>query len=168
MVASLSSSSTKELQRCRAPHSAVRSSKTPPHSVKYSFWSILVFVRVSARHSLIFVWRAPIIPPLRWCVPVPVHGVKVLITSLSSKAYHVSNDKYSIATVNHGVGATVKIWTSVRPSHEHERGQVSDGTGERLSNVEWPVSCAVGFLPCGGVLLLLLPCWLCCLPPCRV
>ena len=40
----------------------------------------------------------------------------------SAKAYHVSNNKYSIATVDHGVNATVKIWTARRhPSRPHGR-----------------------------------------------
>jgi hypothetical protein len=51
--------------------------------------------------------------------------------SLSIKGYHVSNDKYSIATANHGVGAMIKIWTAQRSSHA--QGQVSISISERLS-----------------------------------
>ena len=59
----------------------------------------------------------------------------MLIVSLSTKAYHVSNDKYNIATVNHGVGATIKIWASRRSSRA--QGQVSGSTNDHPNpNVE--------------------------------
>jgi hypothetical protein len=40
------------------------------------------------------------------------------------KAYHISNDRYSIATADKGANATVKIWTA-RRSSSHLQGQVS-------------------------------------------
>src|ERR1700753_249621 len=59
-------------------------------------------------------------------------GSDMLTISFCSKAYHVSNEKYSIATADHGAGATIKIWTLGRvPSSP--QGQVSCGFSGRCS-----------------------------------
>jgi len=58
-------------------------------------------------------------------IPVPLEDGDMLTTSLSAKAYHVSNSKYSIVTADRGADATIKIWTAQRPS-SYPRAQVGD------------------------------------------
>jgi len=53
--------------------------------------------------------------------PVLLENENILTILLSVKAYHISNDKYSIATADCGENATIKVWTARRSSH-----QVSD------------------------------------------
>jgi hypothetical protein len=47
----------------------------------------------------------------------------------SAKAYHVSDNRYSIATADCGVNATVKIWTARRSSSRPRGRRVSGGFG---------------------------------------
>ena len=60
---------------------------------------------------------------LRWYV-LFVKGSDMLTISLCSKAYHVSNERYSIATADYGADATIKIWTLGR-APSRPQGQVS-------------------------------------------
>ena len=54
-----------------------------------------------------------------------------ILTNLPTmKAYHVSNERYTIATADCGVNATVKVWTLKRSS-PHPQGRVSDSFGRR-------------------------------------
>jgi len=52
----------------------------------------------------------------------------MLTISFSAKAYHVSNSKYNIATMDCGTNATIKVWTAQRPS-SYPQGRVSDTFG---------------------------------------
>ena len=66
--------------------------------------------------------------------PGSTRGANVLITSSLAKAYHVSNDRYSIATADNGANAMVKIWTARRSSHL--QGRVSgDFSRRRLKSL---------------------------------
>ena len=50
-----------------------------------------------------------------------------------SKAYHVSDIRYSIATADCGANATIKVWTARRSSHPQRRvsevGLAGSGSG---------------------------------------
>lgn len=61
------------------------------------------------------------------------------------KAYHISRDKFSIATVNHGTNSRVKIWIAQRPP-SHPQGRVSGSKAGCGQRVELPLSvpCAKG------------------------
>lgn len=61
---------------------------------------------------------------------VPPRDGDMLTLSLSAKAYHVSNNKYNIATVDRGANAMIKVWTVQQPS-SYPLGRVSEGFGWR-------------------------------------
>lgn len=60
------------------------------------------------------------------------------------EAYHVSNDKFSIATVDHGVDATVKIWTACRSSPHRVSDRLMISGCEK--NVDFSDSLSAGSL----------------------
>lgn len=48
----------------------------------------------------------------------------VLTVFLFTKAYHILDDEHTVATVDHGEDATIKIWSARRPS-SHPKISVS-------------------------------------------
>lgn len=62
--------------------------------------------------------------------PAPLRDGDMLTLSLSTKAHHVSDNRYDIATVDRGGNATIKVWTMQRPS-SHLPSRVSDSFGRR-------------------------------------
>lgn len=77
----------------------------------YSLWHSLTLALVIAGRRISVIVR-----------PDFTRGCNGLISFLSIKAYHVSNERYSIATADRGPSATIKIWTTQRSPSRVSRG----------------------------------------------
>ena len=108
--------------------------------MKSNYWSTQVSVFcVFPRRFLTFVLEIAGRRISAMVHPVPLRDGYMLTLFLSAKAYHVSNNKCNIATVDRGANATIKVWAMRRPS-SYPLGQVSDSWLAMVQSVERLVS----------------------------
>lgn len=121
-----SSSSMEVLRHYRALYSVRRQSGIRLPTAGYNCWIIQVSVFYLCGDTFNVHVRSHRPPSLCNGAFRPRPGAQVCLLFPFRKAYHVSKERYNIATVDRGENAMIKVW-SARRTHYYPQDRVSSG-----------------------------------------